>query len=92
MGLIDILNHLLNFTAPAIVLAIVTAFFARNLLFRKVRLPGFSVLVGVACGTGLVVAVAGLWLFGRDGKMATYAAMVLGCATSQWLMARAWKD
>jgi hypothetical protein len=30
----------------------------------------------------------GLVFFGRDGKMASYVAMVLLCATSQWLMLR----
>jgi len=27
-----------------------------------------------------------------DGKMATYAALVLAVATSQWLLARAWRN
>ena len=35
--------------------------------------------------------VIGLLLLGRDGKMASYAAMSLACATSQWLMARGWQ-
>jgi hypothetical protein len=33
----------------------------------------------------------GLWLTGRDGKMVSYAAMAVACATSQWLMARGWQ-
>jgi hypothetical protein len=35
--------------------------------------------------------VLGLWWFGNDGKMATFSAMVLVCATSQWLMLRGWR-
>jgi hypothetical protein len=92
MGLIDILNHLLNFTAPALFLAIVTAIFARHLLFRKVKLPDFRVLAAVSCGTSLLVSGGALWALGRDGQMVGYAATVLACATSQWLMARGWRD
>ncbi|WP_366887921.1 hypothetical protein [Rhodoferax sp.] len=36
----------------------------------------------------LLVLLGGLWFFGHDGKMATYAALVLACATSQWLLSR----
>ena len=35
----------------------------------------------VACA---LVSLAGLWFFGRDGKMATYAAIVAGCALTLW--------
>jgi hypothetical protein len=34
---------------------------------------------------------AGLWFFGHDGKMASYGAMVLACATSQWVLLRGWR-
>ena len=91
MGLIDILNHLLNFTAPAVTVALLTAFFGPRLLFRKVGMPGFRVLAGVCLGVGLAVSLAGLWLLGRDGRMATYATMVVACATVPWVLARAWK-
>ena len=30
----------------------------------------------------------GLLVFGQDGKMITYTAMVLACASSQWLLTR----
>jgi hypothetical protein len=40
---------------------------------------------------GVAVLSAGLMIFGRDGKMATYVALVLACATSQWLLAGSWR-
>jgi hypothetical protein len=40
---------------------------------------------------GVAVLVAGLWYFGVDGKMATYAALVVAIAGCQWLSSRAWK-
>jgi hypothetical protein len=35
---------------------------------------------------GMGVLVAGLVLTDHDGKMATYGALVLVCATLEWLM------
>ena len=37
----------------------------------------------------MLVLLCGLVVFGRDGKMATYASLVLACASSQWLLLRA---
>ena len=38
----------------------------------------------VATAGSALMLIAGLVFFGRDGKMATYGAMVLGCALSLW--------
>jgi hypothetical protein len=40
-----------------------------------------GVRVFVVCA---VVTIAGLVVFGHDGKMATYAAMVAACALTLW--------
>jgi len=37
-----------------------------------------------ASAAGLAALVAGLVVFGRDGKMATYGAMVIACAAGLW--------
>jgi hypothetical protein len=39
----------------------------------------------------VLLLAAGLVLFGNDGKMATYAAMVLVSAVCQWVLWRGWK-
>ena len=39
----------------------------------------------------MAALAAGLWYFGVDGKMATYAALVVAIASCQWLSGRAWK-
>jgi hypothetical protein len=41
---------------------------------------------------GVAVLAAGLWFFGRDGKMATYAALVVAVATCEWIGRRAWRQ
>ncbi len=91
MGLIDITNHLLNFLAPGLAVAVFTAFLADRLLLAKAVIPRFRVLALAGWVACTVVLVAGSWIFGRDGKMATYVGMVVVCATTQWVMARAWK-
>lgn len=91
MGITDITIHLLNYTAPSAAVAVVTAVFARQGWFRTTRMPGWSTLAGVSFGVCLVTSLAGLWLFRSDGRVVTYAAMVAACATTQWVMARAWK-
>jgi hypothetical protein len=59
---------------------------------RKLALmPALSIQIAI---NFIVCAVAlgfGLWFFGRDGKMATYAVMALLCSSSQWLMLRGWR-
>ncbi len=91
MGITDITNHLLNFTAPGAAVALITAVFARQVVFKSARMPGLSTLVGVSFGVCLATSVAGLWMFRSDGRVVTYAAMAAACATTQWVMARAWK-
>lgn len=91
MGPLDLLSHLLNFLAPALWMALVLPLAAR--LFMKKRPPALTLWVQAAIDfiVGGVVLALGLWFFGRDGKMATYTAMALLCATSQWLMLRGWR-
>jgi hypothetical protein len=90
MGPLDILWHGLNFVAPALGVAAIAAA-AVKLLWRTVlrdvswhRLAGWSAIVGTAALCG------GMVVFGRDGKMASYAAMLLGCALSLWAVGFGW--
>ena len=91
MGLPDLLNHLLNFFAPAFWVALLVTLFA--LFFMKNKAPAGVFIRSAAINffVGCLVLGAGLWLFGRDGKMSTYAVMTLFCATSQWILQRGWR-
>jgi hypothetical protein len=91
MDPLALLNHLLNFMAPALWLAVLMTLAAH--FFMKKRTAALALYAQVAINFVVSVAVLalGLWLWGDDGKMATYSAMVLLCASSQWLMRRAWQ-
>lgn len=91
MSLPGLLDHLLNFVLPALWVGCLVAALA-PLLMKKAR-PNHSWLTQTAINSGasLLVLLAGLLFFGRDGKMLSYAAMVLACATCQWLAAKAWR-
>jgi hypothetical protein len=91
MGVFDAINHLLNFFAPAAFVALLmvlsSRFFKPNRPLAQ-RFIAQAAINFVACS---VVLVLGLWFFGRDGKMATYAAMVLVSATVQWMLLGIWR-
>lgn len=87
MGFLDVLYHLLNFFVPALGVAVLTVLGSAVLMKRGAATPGLLAQAAINFAVCAVVLVAGLWLFGRDGKIATYAALVLVCATSQaWML------
>lgn len=84
MTFFSVVFHLMGLFAPALGVALLLWL---GLLWRHGRRRsggkpgrqlGWLVLVGVA------VLLAGLAYFGRDGKMATYAALVLAQGTLAW--------
>jgi hypothetical protein len=91
MGPLDLLNHVLNFVAPAAFVALVLALGGRLVASPSGKLPRWWVLGLLNFAVGCTALAAGLFFFGRDGKMATYAALLLACATSHWLAVRAWR-
>ena len=90
-----LINHLLNFIAPAAVVALLLLLLARLSfgLFKSKR-PTAQVWwaqAAIIFVAGVVILAAGLISFGHDGKMLTYAALVLGAALCQWVLIRGWK-
>ncbi|MGE0330741.1 MAG: hypothetical protein AB7P37_08600 [Ramlibacter sp.] len=91
MGPLDLLLHLLNFIAPALVTGTALALWARFVLRARTAKLSLQAQIAINSVAGVAVLVAGLWYFGRDGKMATYAALVVACGLSQWLAGRHWR-
>ena len=83
--------HLLSFLAPALAVAAFVALAARIVLPPAARPKSWWLAFVLNFAAGAVVLAAGLWYFGHDGKMATYAALVLAVASMQWAAGRAWR-
>lgn len=91
MSLLDFARHLLGFAAPAAIVALLVPLGARLAMRPVAARASWRTCVAINFVAGLAVLGGGLLVFGHDGKMATYAALVLVVATSQWLASRAWR-
>ena len=84
MGPLDALNHLLNLFLPALGLGLLASAAAKLLWRRELTAVAWRRLAVPACVASAGVVLGGLVLFGRDGKMATYGAMVVVCSFTLW--------
>lgn len=84
MSPLDGLWHLLNFFAPAVFVGAASAAAAKLLWRRELAAVGWRRLAGWASGAGALALAGGLVVTGRDGRMGTYAAMVLATALALW--------
>ena len=91
MGPLDLFLHLLGFVLPALVVGVMMVFLGRIFMPKPPSAPVWWLQAAINLVVGVMVLVAGLVFFGRDGKMATYAALVLAIASSQWLLLRGWR-
>ena len=84
MGPLDALWHMTNLFVPALGLGALAAALAKLLWRRELAAVPWKRLAGPACAACVAVVLAGLVLLGRDGKMATYGAMVVASALTLW--------
>lgn len=89
MGVWGFVLHLLNGVAPAVAVAALLSVAVvgwRGLAWRGPRARHWARVWAVLAGVGAAVLLAGLLLHGRDGKMSTYAALVLatGSVAAWW--------
>ena len=88
-------DHILNLIAPAAVVALLlvllSRIFSRFLASKKPVSQSIWAQVAIIFIVNVVVLAAGLVFFGDDGKMATYAAMVLASSVCQWVLFKGWK-
>jgi hypothetical protein len=81
----DAFWHFTNFFAPAVVLGAIAAAATKLIWRRELGAVRGLRLWAWASGAAAIASVGGLLVFERDGRMATYAAMVLACAAALWL-------
>lgn len=84
MSPLDALWHLLNLFAPAVGTGLLAAAGAKLLWRRELASTSWRALAVSASLGAAVVTLAGLVVFGRDGRMATYGAMVVVVALTLW--------
>ena len=84
MQAVDAFWHLTNFFAPALFLGAFAAALTTAIWRREIGPARVWRLWGWASLASALVSVAGLAVFGRDGRIATYAAMVVACALALW--------
>jgi hypothetical protein len=84
MDPLDIFWHVTNFFAPAALVGLLVPLLAKLLWRRALAEARWTHMSVWAVGGSAIALIAGLVLFGRDGKMATYGAMVLACAAGSW--------
>ena len=88
-------DHLLNLVAPAALIALllvgfsrlISGFFKQKQVFTHVW--WVQAAINFVVGSG--VLTAGLVLWGRDGRMLTYVALVFAMALSQWCLLGGYK-
>jgi len=87
----DLFYHLIGFVAPAVAVAVLVALGARVVMPGRAYVRPWWLQSAINSIVGVMVLAAGLWHFGVDGKMATYAALVVAVASCQWATSRAWR-
>ncbi len=92
MSPLSFLNHVLNFAAPALAVAVLLVLASHVFMRKLAKTHGWLAPIAINSVVGCAVLGAGLALTGRDGRMLTYTALVLACASSQWLWLRAWRS
>ena len=81
----DVFWHLMNFALPALAVSLgITAWGAFQ--FRRQNRLRWIWRWLINLMGGLAVLIGGLVITGNDGKMATYGALVLVCATLEWAL------
>ena len=80
----DAFWHLTNFFAPALFLGAIGAIATRWIWRRELAAVGVVRLWAWASGAAALASIVGLVVFGQDGRMATYAAMVAASALALW--------
>ncbi|HET9821446.1 MAG TPA: hypothetical protein VFQ16_06445 [Burkholderiaceae bacterium] len=84
MGPIDGFWHIANFFAPALGVGTLASALCKLLWRRELAAVAWRRLALWATTGGAMASIAGLAAFGRDGRLATYALLVLASALALW--------
>ncbi|MDQ2734706.1 MAG: hypothetical protein M3Y55_06895, partial [Pseudomonadota bacterium] len=79
---VDALWHIANFFAPALVVGLIAAMATKLVWRRELATTSWLRLAGWASASMAAVSMLGLFIFEHDGKMITYAAMLVVCTVA----------
>jgi uncharacterized membrane protein len=86
MSVIEFIWHLFSLFMVGLLFGLIAASGAKLIWRHALAAVPWRQLAGWVTGVALLVAAIGLLAFGRDGRMATYAAMVLaGALALGWI-------
>ena len=91
MNLTDGLLHALNFVAPALWMAVALVAAEKILARKRPFAWGVKARLVLYALLGLTALAGGLVIFGRDAKMATYAALVALPTLASLTLQKFWK-
>jgi 4-hydroxybenzoate polyprenyltransferase len=91
MGTLAFINHFLNLIAPALAVGFLCALFGRLGARPAGKRRAWWIQGVINSIVGAAVLLGGLAVFGQDGRLATYAVLVLACGTSQWVVSGGWR-
>lgn len=80
MGAIDLLWHVGNLFAVPVLFALLAATGAKVIWRRALAAMAWRRLAALLVAVAMAVTLTGVAAFGRDGRMATYAMMVVAAA------------
>jgi hypothetical protein len=89
MGPLDAFWHLLGFFMPALATGALATGAAKWLWRAELTRISWHRLAAWPIAAGAAVLLVGLMITGRDGRMLTYAAMVVANALALWWAGRA---
>ena len=77
VGLFDVFFHLLNLIAPAVVVAGVLAFVGQKIIPPSSQAYATRTILLINALVGIAILILGMLIFGHDGKIATYALLIV---------------
>ena len=87
MDALNLFWHIANFVLPAVAVGALTTGLCKLLWRKSLARHAWFTLAWQASAAGLAVLVAGLVITGHDGRMITWAGLVVACAIVPWLKA-----
>jgi hypothetical protein len=85
---LSLIVHVFNFLAPAVAVSAWITLISPLIWRGSQPWKAWKSRFVLNSFAGILMLILGLIWTGQDGKMISYAAMVLACATSQWLLTR----